>query len=88
MAAVPELGRATGVEPAVPAEAAATRDLYERYAGQIYGFCLHQLGNREEAEDATQTTFLNAFRGLRRGIEPDAESAWLFAIAKNVCLTR
>jgi len=88
LAAVPELGRATGVVPTVPAEAAATQDLYERYAGQIFTFCVHQLGNREEAEDATQQTFLNAFRGLRRGIEPEAESAWLYAIAKNVCLTR
>lgn len=88
MAAVPQLGRAAGVEPQIAPEAAATQELYERYARQIYGFCLHQLGNREEAEDATQTTFLNAFRGLRRGISPEAESAWLFKIAQNVCLTR
>src|SRR5919205_1623928 len=68
--------------------AEATHDLYERYARQIYNYCLHQLGNREEAEDATQSTFLNAFRGLERGIEPEFESAWLFKIAQNVCLTR
>lgn len=88
MAAVPQLGRAAGVEHQIAPEAAATQELYERYARQIYGFCLHQLGNREEAEDAVQTTFLNAFRGLRRGISPEAESAWLFKIAHNVCLTR
>jgi RNA polymerase sigma factor (sigma-70 family) len=88
LAAVPQLGRAAGVEPQIAPEAAATQELYERYARQIYGFCLHQLGNREEAEDAVQTTFLNAFRGLRRGISPEAESAWLFKIAHNVCLTR
>ncbi|HVC87639.1 MAG TPA: RNA polymerase sigma factor [Gaiellaceae bacterium] len=69
-------------------EADATRDLYERYARQIYSYCLHQLGNREEAEDATQSTFLNAFRGLQRGIDPEFESAWLYKIAQNVCLTR
>ncbi|MGH2996783.1 MAG: sigma-70 family RNA polymerase sigma factor, partial [Gaiellaceae bacterium] len=69
-------------------EADATRDLYERYGKQIFGFCLYQLGSREEAEDAAQSTFLNAFRGLSRGITPDAESAWLFKIAHNVCLTR
>jgi RNA polymerase sigma-70 factor (ECF subfamily) len=88
LAAVPELGRAAGVERRIAPEAAATHDLYERYSRQIYGFCLHQLGNREEAEDAVQTTFLNAFRGLSRGISPDAESAWLYKIAHNVCLTR
>jgi RNA polymerase sigma factor (sigma-70 family) len=46
------------------------------------------LGNREEAEDATQSTFLNAFRGFRRGVDPEFESAWLYKIAQNVCLTR
>jgi RNA polymerase sigma factor (sigma-70 family) len=88
LAAVPSRGRASEVEQAAAPEADATRALYERYAGPIYGFCLHRLGSREEAEDAVQTTFLNAFRGLRRGVVPDAESAWLFKIAENVCLTR
>jgi RNA polymerase sigma factor (sigma-70 family) len=62
--------------------------LYERYSAQIFGYCLHQLGSREEAEDAVQTTFMNAFRGLQRGIVPELESAWLFKIAHNVCLSR
>jgi RNA polymerase sigma factor (sigma-70 family) len=88
LAAVPETGRATGVEPRIAPEATATQDLYERYGGQIFGFCMHRLGNREEAEDAVQQTFLNAFRGLQRGVVPELESAWLFKIAENVCLTR
>jgi RNA polymerase sigma factor (sigma-70 family) len=88
VAAVPSIGRATRVErPGAPGAAAAT-DLYERYSGQIFGYCLHQLGSREEAEDAAQTTFMNAFRGLQRGIVPELESAWLFKIAHNVCLSR
>lgn len=88
MAAVPSAGRAARVErPAAP-ESDATRSLYERFAGQIFGYCLHQLGSREEAEDAVQTTFMNAFRGLQRGIVPQVESAWLFKIAHNVCLSR
>jgi RNA polymerase sigma factor (sigma-70 family) len=72
---------------ALPDTARAT-DLYERYASRLYGFCLHRLGSREEAEDAVQTTFLNAFRGLSRGVVPASESAWLFKIAENVCLSR
>src|SRR2546427_6643667 len=89
LVAVPSIGRASEVIPrrAAP-EADATRDLYERYARQIYSYCLHQLGNREEAEDATQSTFLNAFRGFKRGVDPEFESAWLYKIAQNVCLTR
>jgi RNA polymerase sigma factor (sigma-70 family) len=88
MAAVPSTRRATEVEREPAPEADAARALYERYAGQLYGFCLHRLGSREDAEDAVQTTFLNAFRGLRRGVVPEVESAWLFKIAENVCLTR
>ncbi len=89
MVAVPSTGRASQVTPHRGApEADATRDLYERYARQIHAYCLHQLGSREEAEDAVQSTFLNAFRGLKRGIDPEFESAWLYKIAENVCLTR
>jgi RNA polymerase sigma factor (sigma-70 family) len=88
LAAVPSIGRAVRVEPRVAPEADATRALYERYANQIYRYCAHQLGSREEAEDAVQSTFLNAFRGLRRGVVPELESAWLFKIAHNVCLSR
>ena len=88
MAAEPSIGRATRVERPFARGAAAAGDLYERYSAQILGYCLHQLGSREEAEDAVQTTFMNAFRGLSRGIVPELESAWLFKIAHNVCLSR
>jgi len=88
VAAVPSIGRATRVERPVAPGADAAGDLYERYSAQIFGYCLHQLGSREEAEDAVQTTFMNAFRGLSRGIVPELESAWLFKIAHNVCLSR
>jgi RNA polymerase sigma factor (sigma-70 family) len=88
LAAVPSIGRATRIERPVARGADAAGDLYERYSAQIFGYCLNQLGSREEAEDAVQTTFMNAFRGLSRGIVPELESAWLFKIAHNVCLSR
>ena len=89
MVAVPSRGRASLVEaPRVAPEAAATQGLYERHAAKILSYCQHQLGSREEAEDAVQTTFMNAFRALGKGIVPENESAWLFKIAENVCLSR
>ena len=88
MAAEPSIGRAARVEGARAPEADLTRALYEQYGNQIFRYCLHQLGSREEAEDAVQSTFLNAFRGIKRGIVPELESAWLFKIAQNVCLSR
>src|SRR5512146_1539075 len=88
LAAAPSIGRASRIEGIAPPEADLTRALYEEYANQIFRYCLHQLGSREEAEDAVQSTFLNAFRGLKRGVVPEVESAWLFKIAHNVCLSR
>ena len=88
MAASPTLvgSRAHALESLPAAE--GTRLLYERYYDRVFGYCLYQLGSREEAEDAVQTTFLWAFRGLRRGVVPRAEDAWLFTIAKNACRAR
>jgi RNA polymerase sigma factor (sigma-70 family) len=88
LAAVPSIGRASRVEGAIAPEADVTRALYEEYANQVFRYCLHQLGSREEAEDAVQSTFLNAFRGIKRGVVPELEAAWLFKIAHNVCLSR
>jgi RNA polymerase sigma factor (sigma-70 family) len=64
-----------------------TEQLFESYSRQLYSFCLYRLGDRHEAEDAVQSTFLNAFRGLERGVVPYSDAAWLFKIAQNVCLT-
>ena len=84
MSALPSIAPSAGR----PNEADAAADLYARHADRIFGYCLGLLRNREEAEDAVQTTFLNAYRGLRRGIRPEFEAAWLFKIAQNVCRTR
>jgi RNA polymerase sigma-70 factor (ECF subfamily) len=59
--------------------------LYERHGAQIYRFCLRQLGNREDAEDATQMVFLRVFGWWKiKGYQP-AGASFLFRIAQNVC---
>lgn len=63
----------------------AARVLYEAYSRRVLAYCVTQLRSREEAEDACQQTFLNAFRALQRGVRPHAEAPWLFTIARNVC---
>ena len=62
--------------------------LYEAYSGRIFGYCLRRLPSREEAEDAVQHTFMNAYRALGKGVVPRSEAAWLFKIADNVCRER
>ena len=71
-----------------PSASATTASLYERYHDRVYGYCLYKLGNREEAEDATQTTFLLVLRALERGVVPRLEANWLFTIAQNACRCR
>src|SRR6266542_3854269 len=75
-------------DAATPQEAEHAGALYEAYSGRILGYCLRRLPSREEAEDAVQHTFMNAFRGLRQGVVPRSEAAWLFKIAENVCRER
>lgn len=62
--------------------------LYRRHAGDVYRYALGLLRDPTEAEDATQTAFMNAYRALVRGEEPRAPKAWLLTIVHNVCRMR
>jgi RNA polymerase sigma factor (sigma-70 family) len=62
-------------------------ELFTRHSSGIYRYCLRRLGSPEEAEDALQLTYLNAWRSLKGGFEPDQRRPWLFGIAANVCST-
>ena len=62
--------------------------LYRRHAGDVYRYALALLRDPTEAEDATQTAFMNAYRALVGGEEPRAPKAWLLAIVHNVCRMR
>src|ERR1700722_6107908 len=63
----------------------AFESMYRRHAGDIYRYALAMLDRQADAEDATQTTFMNAYRALERGERPREEGSWLRAIALNVC---
>lgn len=58
--------------------------LYERYRDDVLRYCVHCLGNWEDAADATQQTFTNALAGLARFQDTnDSFRSWLFRIAHN-----
>ena len=61
--------------------------LYDRHHGPLLAFCRHMLGNRDDGEDALQQAFLRAHQALAGGRAPDRVRPWLFAIARNRCLT-
>src|SRR3954462_10732422 len=62
--------------------------LYRKHAGDVYRYALVVLRNQADAEDVTQTTFLNAYRAMEKGERPRAPQNWLIAIAHNVCRQR
>src|ERR687885_2269863 len=62
--------------------------LYRRHVADVYHYALAVLRNPADAEDVTQTTFLNALRAYDRGERPSSPQNWLIAIAHNVCRQR
>jgi RNA polymerase sigma factor (sigma-70 family) len=61
---------------------------YRRYAQNVYRYTLAVLRNPADAEDITQTTFLNAYRAMRQGERPRKPHNWLIKIAHNACRSR
>jgi RNA polymerase sigma factor (sigma-70 family) len=61
--------------------------LYERRSRELLSFCVYMLGSRQDAEDVLQSTFASAYRALRADEREIVLRPWLFAIARNECLT-
>jgi RNA polymerase sigma factor (sigma-70 family) len=62
--------------------------LYRRHVEDVYRYALAVLANPADAEDVTQTAFLNAYRAFQAGQRPERPLNWLIAIAHNVCRQR
>lgn len=65
----------------------AFEPVYDRYHRQLLAFCRHMLGSREEAEDALQHVFMSAYRQLLADERAVQLKPWLYAIARNRCLS-
>lgn len=63
-------------------------DLYRRHVSEVYRYAFAVLGNHADAEDVTQTTFVNALRALERGERPRTPGNWLLAIEHNIIRQR
>src|SRR6185312_14825950 len=66
----------------------AFEQLYKRHAREVYQYALALTANAADAEDVTQTTFLNAYRAFQKGERPHKPHNWLITIAHNVCRMR
>ena len=63
-------------------------ELYRAHAAEVYRYVYAVLGNSADAEDITQTTFVNALRALERGEQPRKPTNWLITIAHNLIRQR
>jgi RNA polymerase sigma factor (sigma-70 family) len=78
------------IAPEIPvlARDEAFEKLYRSYVKDVYHYALALLRNPADAEDVTQTTFLNAYRAFQRGEEVLKPQNWLIKIAHNVARSR
>lgn len=72
------------IESARRGDLAAFNCLVERHERVIYAVCLRLLRDQQLAEDASQDTFLRAYRSLAR-FDGSAFRPWLLRIATNRC---
>lgn len=64
----------------------AFETLVRMFQPYVWKLCLHLLGEEQMAADASQNTFLKAFRGMKRFKGESKFSTWLISIARNCAL--
>ena len=74
------------IEQAQSGNREAFEELIRRHDRDILRLAFHMLGNREEAREVFQETFLKAFRSLSRFRFESSFYTWVYRIATNVSL--
>ncbi|MFQ5826149.1 MAG: RNA polymerase sigma factor [Dehalococcoidia bacterium] len=74
------------VDRAKCGEATAFSAIYDEFSPRLHTYAYHLLGNRQDAEDVIQETFLKALQSLHQLRDSDRLESWLYAIASHRCL--
>jgi RNA polymerase sigma factor (sigma-70 family) len=74
------------VRAATDGERAAFAAIYDRYANQLFDFCVGMLRNREAAADCVQDAFCIAAKSFSKLRDPAKLRPWLYAIARYEAL--
>lgn len=61
-------------------------DIFRQYHTRVFHYALQLVGNREDALDVTQETFLRLHRHWSRRDPARPVAAWLYAIARNLAI--
>lgn len=76
------------VVSALEGDPQAFENLVIAFQDDVFNLCFRMLGERFEAEDATQECFLRAYRNLSRFDIQRSFKTWLLSIASNYCIDR
>jgi RNA polymerase sigma-70 factor (ECF subfamily) len=76
------------VELATGKDPEAFGEIVKRWERKIFALCYGMLAREDEARDAAQETFINAYRNLGNFRGEAKVSSWLHRIAVNQCLTK
>jgi RNA polymerase sigma-70 factor (ECF subfamily) len=85
---VTQPGEAELVQALKAGDQAAFSDFVERYSSTIYNLAWRMMGDRHEAEEVLQETFISAFRAVDRFEGRSQLGTWLYRIAYNAALMR
>ncbi len=66
----------------------AFAEMVSLYKDKLYHLAYRMTGNRQEAEDVVQDTFLRVFKNLDSYDENQKFSTWIYRIATNQCIDR
>jgi RNA polymerase sigma-70 factor (ECF subfamily) len=81
-----EDSQALWIRQARAGDGTAFSRLVEVYQSPVYNLCYRMLGNRAEAEDASQETFIRAYTRFET-LDPTRKfSSWLLSIASHYCI--
>jgi len=67
--------------------ASTLTELIRDYFMDVYHVCFRVLGRPQDAEDATQETFLSLFRSKDKLATVDSARAWILTIARNTSIS-
>ncbi|MCY4403812.1 MAG: sigma-70 family RNA polymerase sigma factor [Candidatus Poribacteria bacterium] len=73
------------VHKTVEGDVEAFNELVNRHHTKIYGLAYRMLGNAEDAEDATQETFLEAYKSIKTFRFQSQFGTWLYKVGLNTC---
>src|ERR1035437_141237 len=72
---------------AADANIQAFEELLAAYPDKVFRLCYSMRGDRAQAEDAAQGSFLRIWKSMERYRGEAALGTWIFAITRNVALT-